>query len=436
LLKRKNADPDLIAGVQDLLGRDEITTTDIGFLLEDLHEAGFLVVLMLDEFEWVVRTDAENVATTRDFLGGLRALINYVPRVLSLIVATRQPLDEVCRDVRFMGSPFYNNFVFVHLRPFSQNEAELLLQQMLANTGLSFSQTEKDLIYGLAGTHPLLLQVAAGLVFESKISGASQIHDLFPIREQFRNLVNHQFEDFWKWSQSRMQQILTYLASGRGAEATTWLEAWARERETLIRRGLIVKRRGKYCLFSPVFEEWLAENFYRLGVAQWLDEVDIAGVQVPIITPNVPPALFVSYSHQDEAEKDALLVQLGVLQQGAGLIDVWSDDRIQGGEDWEQEISEAMERAEVAILLVSANFLTSDFILGKEVPKLLRRRESEGLVVVPVIAKHCAWREIKWLAKLNVRPKNGNPVWREDGAYADEELSAIAEEIADIMKRI
>ncbi len=146
------------------------------------------------------------------------------------------------------------------------------------------------------------------------------------------------------------------------------------------------------------------------------------------------PTVFISYSHKDEIEKDALLSHLGVLQH-AGMIDVWSDDRIGAGSDWQADISQWMVKAKVAILLISANFLTSDFILNEEVPKLLNRREQEGLTVYPIIAKHCAWTKVKWLAKMNVRPKNGNPVWREGGHHADEELSKIAEEVARIIEQ-
>src|SRR5262245_5927462 len=88
------------------------------------------------------------------------------------------------------------------------------------------------------------------------------------------------------------------------------------------------------------------------------------------------PVVFISYSHRDEREKNRLLAHLGVLQR-EDLIDLWSDDRISAGADWKQEINEAMAQARVAILLISANFLTSDFILGKEVPTLLQRRKSE-----------------------------------------------------------
>jgi len=285
LLKRKKAAPELLEAVQDILDADEVETLDIEFFLDDLNDCGFILVLMLDEFEWVVRTDPENEAATRDFLGSLRSLINHIPRALSLIVATRQPLDRVCRDIRFMGSPFYNNFVFVRLRPFSQEEAESLFEQMLADSEFSFSRAEKEAIYDMSGTHPLLLQAAAASIFEAKLvtSAPSAVRSLSAVegaesgreleaetlaglRKGFSELVKHQFEDFWKWSRPREQQILTQLASGN-EEALTLIEAWSNERETLLRRGLIVKNEDDdaYQIFSSVFWQWLIVNLYRLA---------------------------------------------------------------------------------------------------------------------------------------------------------------------------
>jgi hypothetical protein len=191
----------IVADVSPLgISNLDLLILDIEFLLDDLHEHNLLLILMLDEFESLVRTDVKNEATTRDFLAGLRALINHVPRTLSIIVATRQPLDKVCRAVRFMGSPFYNNFVFIHLRPFSQAEAELLFDQMLAGVGIAFSPIEKEYIYSLAGTHPLLIQVVASLIFNLKVEDSREAPNFAAIPEQFCELVQHQFEDFWKWS--------------------------------------------------------------------------------------------------------------------------------------------------------------------------------------------------------------------------------------------
>lgn len=145
------------------------------------------------------------------------------------------------------------------------------------------------------------------------------------------------------------------------------------------------------------------------------------------------PTIFISYSHKDELEKQALLLHLGVLENEK-LIDLWVDDKINAGGDWSAEIEDAVGKANVAILLVTANFLNSSFILKEEVPKLLRRRREEGLIVFPIIAKACAWEKVSWLSKMNLRPKNGAPIWRDGGQHVDEELASIAREIARIVE--
>ena len=101
------------------------------------------------------------------------------------------------------------------------------------------------------------------------------------------------------------------------------------------------------------------------------------------------PTVFISYSHKDEDWKDRLVTHLGVLQREA-LLDLWDDRRIGAGEDWYLEIQNAMNAASVAVLMVSANFLTSNFILQEEVPRLLERRDGEGMRIFPVIIRPCA----------------------------------------------
>ncbi len=110
------------------------------------------------------------------------------------------------------------------------------------------------------------------------------------------------------------------------------------------------------------------------------------------------PAVFISYSHKDEAWKDRMVSHLGALQH-EGLLDIWDDRRIGAGEEWRQEIEDAIDAASVAILLVSADFLTSKFILGEEVPRIMKRREKEGMRIFPVIIRPCAWRQVKWLRR-------------------------------------
>jgi hypothetical protein len=140
------------------------------------------------------------------------------------------------------------------------------------------------------------------------------------------------------------------------------------------------------------------------------------------------PIIFISYSHKDEDWKDRLVTHLSVLQQH-GLLDIWDDRRIGAGEDWYQEIQAAMSVACVAILLVSANFLTSKFILSEEVPTLLRLREKEGLKIFPVIARPCLWKHVEWLTKMQLRPLDGSPLSGMNSHYIDVNLTSISEEV-------
>ena len=130
------------------------------------------------------------------------------------------------------------------------------------------------------------------------------------------------------------------------------------------------------------------------------------------------PTVFISYSHKDEEWKDRLVTHLGVLQS-QGLLDLWDDRRIEAGEAWHQEIEEAMSAASVGVLLVSADFLTSKFILGEEVPRLLQRRDEAGIRIFPIVIRPCAWQRVGWLARMQVRPKDGRPLSAGAGHQVD-----------------
>src|SRR5712692_7655361 len=98
------------------------------------------------------------------------------------------------------------------------------------------------------------------------------------------------------------------------------------------------------------------------------------------------PVVFISYSHQQRKLKERLVKHLKVLQIEGILEDVWDDSRMSGGDEWLAEIVEKIDAAHVAILLISADFLTSKFILSEEVPRFLGRRKKDGLRIFPVIA--------------------------------------------------
>ena len=144
------------------------------------------------------------------------------------------------------------------------------------------------------------------------------------------------------------------------------------------------------------------------------------------------PSVFISYSCKDAEWKDRLVLQLRVLQRQS-LIEVWEDSRIEAGDEWREEIEQALNQAAVAVLMISADFLTSNFILDNEVPALLQRREREGVRIIPVIVKPCPWKRVDWLAGLQARPK-GRALSGGSNHQVDTDLTAIAEEILSLLE--
>ena len=145
------------------------------------------------------------------------------------------------------------------------------------------------------------------------------------------------------------------------------------------------------------------------------------------------PKVFISYSHKDEIWKNRLQTQLAVLEM-EGLLSVWEDRRIALGDDWYPEIETALNTADVAILLISADFLTSKFIRGEEIPRLLKRREQEGIRVIPLILKPCPWEKVAWLSAMQGASKDNVPLSGLSKYKQDTFLCKLAKQIQGLLE--
>jgi hypothetical protein len=99
---------------------------------------------------------------------------------------------------------------------------------------------------------------------------------------------------------------------------------------------------------------------------------------------------FISYSHKDRKWVEMLKIHLKPLTRQLN-VSLFSDSSIVPGGNWQQEIQSALSRASVAVLLVSPNFLASDWISSQELPSLLERTSREGLCLVWIPIEDCIW---------------------------------------------
>jgi hypothetical protein len=143
--------------------------------------------------------------------------------------------------------------------------------------------------------------------------------------------------------------------------------------------------------------------------------------------------VFISYSNKDRRHFERLNSHLGALGK-EGLLRVWSDQALRAGDYWYEGIKNAIEEATAALLLVSADFLNSEFILHEEIPRILQRRSADGLIVFPVIWRPCPWQRVPWLSRMQVRPKDGQPLSPRTVPRIELELAAIAEEVFKLIQ--
>lgn len=101
-------------------------------------------------------------------------------------------------------------------------------------------------------------------------------------------------------------------------------------------------------------------------------------------SPSTRAKVFISYSHADKDWLDRLKRHLKPLVR-EGRLECWDDSHIRPGDDWKQEIQNALDTAQVAVLLISADFFASDFIDENELPPLLDAAKAKGVRILPVI---------------------------------------------------
>ena len=139
--------------------------------------------------------------------------------------------------------------------------------------------------------------------------------------------------------------------------------------------------------------------------------------------------VFISYSHKDDVALDRLHTHLAPLRS-EGFIDAWFDRQILAGGNIDAEVDEALEYCDVFLMLVSPDFLASNYCVNIEMKRAFERHDYDGAPVIPIIVEPCDWTSS--LGKFKALPRDGKPIseWtNQNSAYLDvvKELRRILE---------
>lgn len=161
------------------------------------------------------------------------------------------------------------------------------------------------------------------------------------------------------------------------------------------------------------------------------DQHTILGLIEP---PPVGLKIFFCYAHEDEPLLDQLQQHLKPLQR-QGIIDMWYDQDINAGTEWERVINEHLNTADIILLLISPDFIDSEYCYSVEMKRALERHEQGEAHVIPIILRHVHW-EIQSLYKLQALPKDALPVISSAWHSSDEAFFNVVEGILKVFAEI
>jgi hypothetical protein len=165
------------------------------------------------------------------------------------------------------------------------------------------------------------------------------------------------------------------------------------------------------------------------GVGAFVDAAPTAPVrQAPART-----RVFISYSRMDEHWLEKLRPHLRPLEREGALI--WDDTRLRPGAPWREEIRQALAETKVAILLISAHYLASDFITTNELPPLLEAAEKDGARILPVIISPSRFERMESLSRFQAVNDPQKPLVQLRTANRDRVLDEVARAVEDALRQ-
>ncbi len=379
------------------------------------------IIIFIDEFDGIPIRELENFLTT------LRALYQEYKKQKdkALYSVGLVGIRNIAKLIVGGVSPF-NIADQITLPPFTLKNIRDLYAQYTGETNQPFDDAAVKRVFEEAAGQPWLVnRLGAILTIEIKpeTTDAITADDVDEAVDYLLNEDNNHFDNLTE----KIKTCKTEFAKIAFGEVE--FDHLDDEHSFLRQYGVIRIEKRRAVIANNIYKKRFMPHFQKKRDELSGDAGPSNGSELGQTPRN---KVFISYSHQDEKWKDHLMVHLGIFKRQK-LLDVWEDRRIKPGEDWAWEIRKALSRAGVAVLLISANFLDSDFIFREEIPTLIEKQRKDGLKVIPVIVKPCAWKAVPWLSSMQVVPKDGAPLMKGTEYEIEENFARIADEIAKML---
>lgn len=207
-------DPKLKKQIDDLVAQPKATSFASRRIFQELEKQNWRVIVFLDEIEHLLNNP--HFIDNAEFWGSTRSLASTAGSFQLLITSAYSIsyINNLTLNINPYGSPYFNIYVELLLRPISKETTEALLTDALEATQVRFTENDKNLLIWLSGRHPYRVQVAGAALFDVMSNNGSISNEdkyLTAIQQFYERTINH-FDDLWsRYFSDEAKLVLIYL---------------------------------------------------------------------------------------------------------------------------------------------------------------------------------------------------------------------------------
>ena len=364
------------------------------------------IVIFIDEFDGILMSELGNfLMILRDLYQDYKQTSKKALYSVGLV-----GIRNIAKLVVGGVSPF-NIADQVLLPPFSIKNVRDLYAQYTMETNQAFTEEAIQKIYDQTCGQPWLVNRLGTILtvnIKPQTIDSITIDDVNKAINVLLNENNAHFDNLY-------EKILLYKESFSSILTKDIPYApYDKGQSWLVQYGLIKKDHNKAVIANTIYNKWFSQ---------------IIETQ-PLISKKQEKKIFISYSRDDKEWLKRLLIHLKPLKFKG--VQLWYDEDIRIGDNWSIEIQNAIETAQMTICLISKHFLASDYIQKREIPEILLRHK-EGMTIIPIYLSPCVWKHEKWLQKIQLFPKDAEPLSKKSHDMQEEILTEVVDEIFSIL---
>jgi hypothetical protein len=364
-------------------------------IVEQRYGPYWVVIFLIDELDAAIDSlpndqffqNLRNLLMVSDYATHLRLIASGVTGMAKLISSGSSPL---------------NNLRNKYLGILSSTQARELISKGFPQ---GLPADIELLLFQLTGRHPYLLQGVLEKLWEARPDIDQQ-----RVKTAAREFLR-EHHDFYRWLESfGPAEHAVYGAISGTPNGTLSVQEIRRTIEQTLAPQVdsaltILSYHGVINDSDPdepqiagtMFRDWYRNNAPRQEESKAFQPQRSQAIRV-----------FYSYSHKDEAFREELETHLSLLKR-QGVIEAWHDRKITAGQEWANAIDQNLETARIILLLVSADFLASDYCYDVEMKAAIKRHNDGEACVVPIITRPVDWSGALF-GKLQALPKEAKPV--------------------------